>query len=141
MNSYIIGATLGITLLVSAVGYFFYKKNESLKAELLATNVQVQSYASRINDLSTAVNDAQTTLDTLHERNSAIEKSADKRKEELDKVLRTHDLNKIASRKGSLLTRKVNSATTRVMQTFELLTDPKYVYTKPIDFGAGTLER
>jgi len=141
MNSYIIGATLGITLLVSAVGYFFYKKNESLKAELLATSVQVQSYASRINDLSTAVDDAQSTLDTLHERNNAIENAADKRKEELDKVLRTHDLNKIASRKASLLTRKVNSATMKVMQTFELLTDPKYVYTEPIDFGGGTLER
>ena len=31
MNGYILGAALGVTLLVSAVGYFFYKKNEKLK--------------------------------------------------------------------------------------------------------------
>jgi LPXTG-motif cell wall-anchored protein len=140
MNSYIIGAALGITLLVSAAGYFFYKKNEKLKAELLVTNVQVQSYAGRIESLSTAVDDAQKTMNTLHERNNAIEKAADKRKEDLDKVLRTHDLNKIAARKASLFTRRVNSATAKVMQTFEFLTDPAYVYTEPIDFGASAME-
>jgi uncharacterized coiled-coil DUF342 family protein len=141
MNSYIIGATLGITLLVSAVGYFFYKKNERLKAELTTINLQVESYESRLGQLTEAVDDAQKTMDTLHERNSAIEKAADARKEELDKVLRTHDINKIAERKASLLTRKVNRASAKVMQTFELLTKPEYVYTEPIDFGTGAMER
>ena len=141
MNSYIIGATLGITLLVSAVGYFFYKKNERLKAELTTINLQVESYENRLGQLTEAVDDAQKTMDTLHERNNAIEKSADARKEELDKVLRTHDINKIAERKASLLTRKVNKASAKVMQTFELLTKPEYVYTEPIDFGTGAMER
>ena len=141
MNSYIIGATLGITLLVSAVGYFFYKKNERLKAELTTINLQVESYENRLGQLTDAVDDAQKTMDTLHERNSAIEKAADARKEELDKVLRTHDINKIAERKASLLTRKVNKASAKVMQTFELLTKPEYVYTEPIDFGTGAMER
>ena len=80
-------------------------------------------------------------MDSLHERNNAIEDAADKRKEELDKVLRTHDINKIAERKASLLTRKVNRATVQVMETFELLTDPRYVYTGPIDFGTSSMER
>ena len=141
MNSYIIGATLGITLLVSAVGYFFYKKNERLKAELTTINLQVESYESRLGQLTEAVDDAQKTMDTLHKRNNAIEKAADDRKEELDKVLRTHDINKIAERKASLLTRKVNRASAKVMQTFELLTKPEYVYTEPIDFGTGAMER
>ena len=141
MNSYIIGATLGITLLVSAVGYFFYKKNERLKAELTTINLQVKSYENRLGQLTDAVDDAQKTMDTLHERNNAIEKAADARKEELDKVLRTHDINKIAERKASLLTRKVNKASAKVMQTFELLTKPEYVYTEPIDFGTGAMER
>jgi len=141
MNSYIIGATLGITLLVSAVGYFFYKKNERLKAELTTINLQVESYENRLGQLTEAVDDAQKTMDTLHERNNAIEKAADARKEELDKVLRTHDINKRAERKASLLTRKVNKASAKVMQTFELLTKPEYVYTEPIDFGTGAMER
>ena len=141
MNSYIIGATLGITLLVSAVGYFFYKKNERLKAELTTINLQVESYENRLVQLTEAVDDAQKTMDTLHERNNAIEKAADARKEELDKVLRTHDINKIAERKASLLTRKVNRASAKVMQTFELLTRPEYLYTEPIDFGTGAMER
>ncbi|HHZ97287.1 MAG TPA: hypothetical protein EYN67_17465 [Flavobacteriales bacterium] len=141
MNSYIIGATLGITLLVSAVGYFFYKKNERLKAELTTINLQVESYENRLVQLTEAVDDAQKTMDTLHERNNAIEKAADDRKEELDKVLRTHDINKIAERKASLLTRKVNRASAKVMQTFELLTRPEYLYTEPIDFGTGAMER
>ena len=141
MNSYIIGATLGITLLVSAVGYFFYKKNERLKAELTTINLQVESYGNRLVQLTEAVDDAQKTMDTLHERNNAIEKAADDRKEELDKVLRTHDINKIAERKASLLTRKVNRASAKVMQTFELLTRPEYLYTEPIDFGTGAMER
>ena len=141
MNSYIIGATLGITLLVSAVGYFFYKKNERLKAELTTINLQVESYENRLGQLTEAVDDAQKTMHTLHERNNAIEKAADVRKEELDKVLRTHDINKIAERKASLLTRKVNKASAKVMQTFELLTKPEYVYTEPIDFGTGAMER
>ena len=141
MNSYIIGATLGITLLVSAVGYFFYKKNERLKAELTTINLQVESYENRLVQLTEAVDDAQKTMDTLHERNNAIEKAADDRKEELDKVLRTHDINKIAERKASLLTRKVNRASAKVMETFELLTDPAYIYTEPIDFGTGAMER
>ena len=141
MNSYIIGATLGITLLLSEVGYFFYKKNERLKAELTTINLQVESYENRLGQLTEAVDDAQKTMDTLHERNNAIEKAADARKEELDKVLRTHDINKIAERKASLLTRKVNRASAKVMQTFELLTKPEYVYTEPIDFGTGAMER
>ncbi len=141
MNSYIIGATLGITLLVSVVGYFFYKKNERLKAELTTINLQVESYENRLGQLTEAVDDAQKTMDTLHERNNAIEKAADARKEDLDKVLRTHDINKIAERKASLLTRKVNRASAKVMQTFELLTKPEYVYTEPIDFGTGAMER
>ena len=69
MNGYILGAALGVTLLVSAVGYFFYKKNEKLKAELLATNVQVQSYEKRMTDLATSINDAQkTTVSYTHLR-------------------------------------------------------------------------
>ena len=141
MNSYIIGAALGVTLLISAVGYFFYKKNERLKAELTTINLQVESYENRLGQLNEAIDDAQKTMDTLHERNNAIEKAADNRKEELDKVLRTHDINKIAERKASLLTRKVNRASAKVMETFELLTDPAYIYTEPIDFGAGAMER
>jgi chromosome segregation ATPase len=141
MNSYILGAALGITLLISAVGYFFYKKNEKLKAELTTINLQVESYESRLGQLTEAVDDAQKTMDTFHERNNAIEKAADDRKEELDKVLRTHDIDKIAERKASLLTRKVNRASAKVMETFELLTDPAYVYTEPIDFGATAMER
>jgi len=141
MNSYIIGAALGVTLLISAVGYFFYKKNESLKAELTTINLQVESYENRLGQLNEAIDDAQKTMDTLHERNNAIEKAADNRKEELDKVLRTHDINKIAERKASLLTRKVNRASAKVMETFELLTDPAYIYTEPIDFGATAMER
>ena len=140
MNSYIIGATLGITLLVSAAGYFFYKKNERLKAELTTINLQVESYKNRLGQLTEAIDDAQKTMDTLHERNNAIEKAADNRKEELDKILRTHNINKIAERKASLLTRMVNRASANVMKTFEMLTDPAYVYTKPIDFGASALE-
>ena len=140
MNSYIIGATLGITLLVSAVGYFFYKKNESLKAELTTINLQVESYENRLGQLTEAIDDAQKTMDTPHERNNAVEKAADNRKEELDKILRTHNINRIAERKGSLLTRKVNRASANVMKTFEMLTDPAYVYTKPIDFGASAME-
>ena len=141
MNGYILGAALGVTLLVSAVGYFFYKKNEKLKAELLATNVQVQSYEKRMTDLATSINDAQKTMNDLSRKNNEIEKAADKRKEDLDKILRTHDIDKIAARKASLLTRRVNSASDRVMKTFELLTNPNYVYTTPIDFGASSLEK
>ena len=141
MNSYIIGAALGVTLLISAVGYFFYKKNERLKAELTTINLQVESYENRLGQLNEAIDDAQKTIDNLHERNNAIEKAAENRKEELDKVLRTHDINKIAERKASLLTRKVNRASAKVMETFELLTDPAYIYTEPIDFGAGAMER
>jgi len=141
MNSYIMGAALGVTLLISAVGYFFYKKNERLKAELTTINLQVESYENRLVQLTEAVDDAQKTMDTLHERNNAIEKAADDRKEELDKVLRTHDIDKIAERKASLLTRKVNRASAKVMETFELLTDPAYIYTEPIDFGATAMER
>ena len=140
MNSYIIGAALGVTLLISAVGYFFYKKNESLKAELTTINLQVESYENRLGQLTEAIDDAQKTMDTLHERNNAVEKAADNRKEELDKILRTHNINRIAERKGSLLTRKVNRASANVMKTFEMLTDPAYVYTKPIDFGASAME-
>jgi chromosome segregation ATPase len=140
MNSYIIGATLGITLLVSAAGYFFYKKNERLKAELTTINLQVESYKNRLGQLTEAIDNTQKTVDTLHERNNAIEKAADNRKEELDKILRTHNINRIAERKGSLLTRKVNRASANVMKTFEMLTDPAYVYTKPIDFGASAIE-
>jgi len=101
----------------------------------------VESYENRLVQLTEAVDDAQKTMDTLHERNNAIEKAADDRKEELDKVLRTHDINKIAERKASLLTRKVNRASAKVMQTFELLTRPEYLYTEPIDFGTGAMER
>ena len=140
MNSYILGAALGVTLLISAVGYFFYKKNEKLKAELTTINLQVESYENRLGQLTEAVDDAQKTMDTLHERNNAIEKAAGDRKEELDKVLRTHNIDKIAERKASLLTRKVNRASANVMKTFETLSDPNYVYIKPIDFGTSAME-
>ena len=140
MNSYILGAALGVTLLISAVGYFFYKKNERLKVELTTINLQVESYENRLGQLTEAVDDAQKTMDTLHKRNNDIEKAADDQKEELDKVLRTHNIDRIAERKASLLTRKVNRASENVMKTFEMLTDPTYVYISPIDFGGSAME-
>ena len=72
--------------------------------------------------------------------NNTISAASNKRKEELDKVLRTHDLEKIAARKASLMERLINRASNKTMGIFETLSDPTFTYTNKIDFGASSLE-
>ena len=77
----------------------------------------------------------------MTELNNTITSAANKRKEELDKVLRTHDLEKIADRKASLMERLINRASNKTMGIFEKLSDPSSTYTNKIDFGASSLEK
>lgn len=140
INKYILGGSAAALLIVGFLGYVFYKQNQKLKKENELGKVQIENYSSKISGLQESFTKAQKDIDKLTELNNNITATANKRKEELDKVLRTHDLQKIAERKASLMERIVNRGSNKVMRTFETLSDPLVVYTNKVDFGTSTLE-
>jgi len=139
-NKYILGGCAAALLIVGFFGYVFYKQNQKLKKENELGKVQIENYSSKISDLQESFTKAQKDIDRITELNNTITAAANKRKEELDKVLRTHDLQKIAERKASLMERIVNRGSNKVMRTFETLSDPLVVYTNKVDFGTSALE-
>ncbi|MDA7495849.1 hypothetical protein N8462_01040 [bacterium] len=141
VNKYILGGCAAALLIVGFLGYVFYKQNEKLKKENQLNKVQIQNYSSQIIDLKQSFTTAQKDIDRLTELNNTITSGANKRKEELDKVLRTHDLEKIANRKASLMERLINKASNKTMGIFEKLSDPRLTYTNKIDFGESSLEK
>ena len=141
INKYILGGCAAALLIVGFLGYVFYKQNEKLKKENELNKVQIQNYSSQITDLKESFSKAQKDVDRLTELNNTITSAANKRKEELDKVLRTHDLEKIANRKASLMERLINRASNKTMGIFEKLSDPSSTYANKIDFGASSLEK
>jgi peptidoglycan hydrolase CwlO-like protein len=139
-NKYILGGCAAALLIVGMLGYVFYKQNQKLKKEKELNKVQIENYSTQISDLEKSFVNAQKDIDKLAALNNTITATANKRKEELDKVLRTHDLEKIAERKASLMERIVNRGSNKVMKTFEILSDPSLVYTNKVDFGTSSLE-
>jgi len=139
INKYILGGSAAALLIVGSLGYVFYKQNQKLKKENELGKVQIENYSSKISDLQESFTKAQKDIDRITELNNTITAAANKRKEELDKVLRTHDLEKIAARKASLMERIINRASAKVMTTFEMLSDPSVTYTNKIDFGTSSL--
>ncbi len=139
-NKYILGGFAAALLITGMTGYIFYKQNQKLKKENELNKVQIENYNTQISDLEKSFTNAQKDIDKLTALNNTISAAANKRKEELDKVLRTHDLEKIAERKASLMERLVNRASNKVMKTFEKLSDPSLVNTNKIDFGTSNLE-
>ena len=137
---YILGGCAAVMLVAGGLGYFFYKQNQRLKQENQLNKVQIENYDSQIVDLKESFDTAQKDIRRLTELNNSITITANKRKEELDKVLSTHDLEKIAERKASLMERLVNRASDKVMNVFEKLSDPSVTYTNKIDFGTSSLE-
>ena len=140
INKYILGGCAAALLIVGFLGYVFYKQNQKLKKENELNKVQIENYSDQISNLQESFSKAQKDIDRLTQLNNNITAAANKRKEELDKVLRTHDLQKIAERKASLMERIVNRGSNKVMRTFETLSDPLVVYTNKVDFGTSTLE-
>ena len=137
---YILGGCAAALLIVGFLGYVFYKQNQKLKQENQLNKVQIENYDSQIVDLKESFDTAQKDISRLTQLNNNITVAANKRKEELDKALRTHDLEKIAERKASLMERLVNRASDKVMNVFEKLSDPSATYTNKIDFGTSSLE-
>ena len=139
-NKYILGGCAAAILVASTLAYFLYKQNQKLKEENQLNKIQIQNYDSQITDLKESFDTAQKDIDRLTQLNNNITATANKRKEELDKVLRTHDLEKIAERKASLMERLINRASDKTMSIFEKLSDPSTTYTNKIDFGTSSLE-
>ena len=139
-NKYILAGCAAAILVIGLLGYFFYKENQRLKKENELNKVQISNYSSQISDLEKSFSKAQEDVNRLAAVNNTITAASNKRKEELDKVLRTHDLEKIADRKASLMERLINRASNKTMSIFEKLSDPSLTYTNKIDFGASSLE-
>ena len=139
-NKYILGGCAAALLVIGLGAYFFYKENQKLKKENELNKVQIQNYSSQISDLQKSFSKAQEDVNRLNSLNNEISAASNKRKEELDKVLRTHDLEKIADRKASLMERLINRASNKTMGIFEKLSDPSSTYTNKIDFGASSSE-
>ena len=139
-NKYILGGCAAIILVTGVTAYIFYKQNLKLRDENQLNKVQIQNYSSQISDLKQSFDNAQKDIDRLTQLNNNITATANKRKEELDKVLRTHDLEKIAERKATLMERLINRASDKTMSIFEKLSDPQVTYTNKIDFGTSSLE-
>lgn len=140
INKYILGGCAAAILITSITAYAFYKQNLKLRDENQLNKVQIENYGSQISDLKQSFDNAQKDIDRLTQLNNNITATANKRKEELDKVLRTHDLEKIAERKATLMERLINRASDKTMSIFEKLSDPQVTYTNKIDFGTSSLE-
>ena len=94
----------------------FEKQELQLHNSQLKDSIEKQKHV--INELENSIADQKTINEGL---NKTIE-SANKDVEVLEKVIRKHSLAKIASRKASLLQKKINNATIDVLRCFEIVT-------------------
>lgn len=140
-NKYILGGCAAVIAITGATAYFFYKQNLKLRDENQLNEIQIENYTSEISDLETSFDKAKNDIDRLTRLNNDITASSNKSKEKLDEVLRTHDLEKIAARKATLMERIINRASDKTMSVFETLSDPSIIYTNTINFGTSSLER
>ena len=141
LSNYLIGGSLALALGCSVTAYLFFKQNDKLKKENELNKVQIENYSTKITQLNESFAKAQAEITRLNKLNNEITANSNQRKEELDKILRTHDLEKIADRKASLMERILNRASSKVMDTFQDLTNPNSVNTNVIDFGSSSLDK
>ena len=126
---YVLAAVFSFIIAAVGAGYLKYKSMlsdiETLqfeKQELQLHNTQLKDSIEEqkhvISELENSIADQKTINEGL---NKTIE-SANKDVEVLEKVIRKHSLAKIASRKASLLQKKINNATIDVLRCFEIVT-------------------
>ena len=126
---YVLAAVFSFIIAAVGASYLKYKSMlsdiqtlEVEKQELQFHNLQLEDSIEEqkhvISELENSIADQKTINEGL---NKTIE-SANKDVEVLEKVIRKHSLAKIASRKASLLQKKINNATIDVLRCFEIVT-------------------
>lgn len=126
---YVLAAVFSFIIAAVGASYLKYKSMlsdiqtlEVEKQELQLHNAQLKDSIEEqkhvISELENSIADQKTINEGL---NKTIE-SANKDVEVLEKVIRKHSLAKIASRKASLLQKKINNATIDVLRCFEIVT-------------------
>jgi len=116
------GAVIGV---FAGLGYMYFEHTEHKIADLNEQVVQLQ-VAKQAQDLAIQKITAQAAAaqkanDELVKKNSAIEASTSK----LGKFFSSHDLDKSIKSNPGLVEQKVNNATKRLWDDFEVITQPE----------------
>jgi hypothetical protein len=116
-----------LTLLTTVIGgsYYYYKTSQELIAELNQKNATLNI---TIEEQKRAIDSIQQSLQQQTVIREKMQKEVQSAKKDIDNLqnkLSSHDFNKIASKKITLLEKKINIATDDVIRCFEIATGNK----------------
>jgi len=125
----ILAALFSSIIAAVGAGYLKYKSMLSDIKTLQFEKQELQLHNSQLKDLieeqKHVISQLENSIADQKIINEGLNKtieSANKDVEVLEKVIRKHSLAKIASRKASLLQKKINNATIDVLRCFEIVT-------------------
>jgi septal ring factor EnvC (AmiA/AmiB activator) len=125
----LLATTFSIIVGAVGAGYLKYKLMVSNIKELEAETQQLQIHNKQlknsIDEQKHVIENLESSIVEQREINIDLQEtiaSANKDVEKLETVIRKHSLTRIASRKASLLQKKINNATLDVLRCFEIVT-------------------
>lgn len=119
---YLIG---GVVISVMFAGAYFYYNYSQDKIASLNKEITTLQFAKQVQDqtikaLTDRMIASQKANDELSKKFAIIEENS----RNLSKIFESHDLDNIAKSKPTLVERRVNDATKKVLQDFETITQP-----------------
>ena len=113
-----------ILLIIGAVTFFWfdYKRLQTKSVELQAT---VETFEQRISEQAQLIDQIKINVEEQKKIRDNLKKDINKAQKEVERinnVVKDHDFAKIASKKRSLLEKRINHGTDDVTRCFELVT-------------------
>lgn len=113
-----------ILLIIGAVTFFWfdYKRLQTKSVELQAT---VETFEQRISEQAQLIDQIKINVEEQKKIRDNLKKDINKAQKEVERinnVVKDHDFAKIASKKRSLLEKRINNGTDDVTRCFELVT-------------------
>ena len=120
---YILIVVLGLVGGVVYGGWYYYKDTQARIATLTENSAKLEIAAqTQKQTIDTLVADAKKYEKLNSELHTKLEKANDYKNTLLGK-LRKHNLTKLSAQKPTLMERKINNASKRLLESFESLTD------------------
>ena len=122
LKIYILIVVLGLVGGVVYGGYYYYKDTQARIATLTENSAKLEVAAqTQKQTIDTLVADAKKYEKLTSELHTKLEKANDYKNTLLGK-LRKHNLTKLSAQKPTLIERKINNASKRLLESFESLT-------------------
>lgn len=119
------GIVCSFVLAIAGSAYMYYKSSQAAIAEL---NKQVASYAIAVEQQAQSISFLENAIKEQAQARKQLAKEVDSARKDVEKIQSTianHNFGHIASRKASLLEKKINQGTVDILRCFEIVTGDK----------------